>query len=154
MRQTAKNIFVTVLFSIFLSYFSYCQMIKVDDLVGQYSKATDVQRPQIRDMYKYKTMEVSGIIKDILDWDTFDERTDTAGRYYRVLIIPQRTRDGIFYEVSIFYKDKSKVEPLAKGQDIKVSGTFMKIIDETGSFAVWVYAGELTPEDKMMFQLE
>ncbi len=152
MRRIAKTIFIAVSF-LMLTTFSYCEMISVDELVGQYSNATEIQRQQIEAKCKYNAMAVSGVIKDVVDWNTFDERTETTGHYYKVITETQTAKTGISYEISILYKDKSKVVPLIKGQEIKAEGTLIKIINEASLISIWVYMDELTPEDKVMFEL-
>lgn len=52
----------------------------------------------------------------------------------------------------VFYKDKARIESLNKGQKIEVSGSFIKIFDQIGLFSVWIYADNLTPEDKVMLE--
>lgn len=152
MRRIAKTIFIAVSF-LMLTTFSYCEMISVDELIGQYSNATEIQRQQIEAECKYNTIAVSGVIKDVVDWNTFDERTETTGHYYKVITETQTAKTGISYEISILYKDKSKVVSLIKGQEIKAEGTLIKIINEVSLISIWVYMDELTPEDKVMFEL-
>ncbi|MCX5678697.1 MAG: hypothetical protein NTY76_06275 [Candidatus Omnitrophica bacterium] len=153
MRRAIKSIFAAVLFLTLASSFSYCETISVDELVTRYVNATEVQRQQIESEYRYKTISVSGTIKDVIDWNTFDEKTDTAGHYYKVITESKTAKAGISYEISILYKDKAKVEPLSKGQEIKTDGTFIKIINEINLLSILVYTDELTPEDKVMFEL-
>lgn len=149
----AKNIFLGALFLILIPCFCYCETVEIDDLIEKYSGATELTRVQIENTYKNKTISVGGTIKDVVDWDTFDERTDTKAHYYKVIIDPRTSRSGIIYETLIFYKDKAKVEAFNKGQNIEIRGIFVRIIDEVGSFSVWVYGDELTPEDKVMLGL-
>jgi len=153
MRQIIKSVFAAVLFLTVAASFSYCETVSVDELVARYIDATEVQRQQIEAEYRYKTIAVSGVIKDVVDWNTFDEKTDTSGHYYKVITEPKTAKSGISYEISILYKDKAKVEPLSKGQEIKVGGTFIKIINEINLLSILVYTDELTPEDKVMFEL-
>lgn len=153
MRQVIKSIFMAALFLILTPSFSYCETISVDDLVARYINATEVQRRQIEAEYRYNTITASGIIKDVIDWNTFDEKTGTSGHYYKVITEPQAAKAGISYEISILYKDKAKVESFSKGQEIKIDGTFIKIINEIDLLSILVYTDELTPEDKVMFEL-
>jgi hypothetical protein len=153
MKQIIKSIFAAVIFLTLTASFSYCETISVDDLVARYIGATEVQRQQIESEYRYKAISVSGVIKDVVDWNTFDEKTDTPGHYYKVITEPKTAKAGISYEISILYKDKAKVEPLSKGQEIKTDGTFIKIINEINLLSILIYTEELTPEDKVMFEL-
>lgn len=153
MRRTVIIIFVSALYLICAASHSYCETVNIDELIGQYSEATGVQRPGIENAYRYKDIKLSGIVKDVRDWNTFDERTDTSALYYRVVTEQQATMGGVNYEALIFYKDKASVEPLSKGQKIEAGGALLKIVDEVGSFSVWVFAGSPSDEDKVMFGL-
>lgn len=153
MVRAAKSIFAVIALLVFAASFSYCETVNVDDLVGQYNSATGAQRLQVENAYKYKTVSVVGTVRNVKDWETFDERTDTTGLYYKVITETQMTGGGISYQLMIFYKDKNKADALDKGQAINTSGAFVKIIDEIGIFSVWVYADELTAEDKVMLGL-
>jgi hypothetical protein len=124
--------------------------MKIEEFVEQYRDATDLERPLMEDTHKYDTASATGKVKDAVVWDTFDERSDKAGRYYKVITDMQKTKDGIPYEILIFYKDKAKIEALRKGEEISIRGVFIKIVDETGYFSAWVYAEQLTDEDKVL----
>ncbi|MBI4708065.1 MAG: hypothetical protein HY761_09100 [Candidatus Omnitrophica bacterium] len=150
-KAMAARIFVAVSFLFLLPVFSFCQTMNVDDLIGQYSKATEIERGQIEDTYRYKEISSNVTIKDVIDWATFDERTDKGEHFYKVVTEPQMSKAGIPYGILIFFKDKNKVEQFVKGQKIETTGSLIKIVDEVGSFSVWLYAGGLTPEDKIMF---
>jgi len=150
MAQIMKNVFIAVLFLTLTASFSYCETMGIDDLIKQYSVATAVQRSQIEASSIYKMISVSGKVKDVIDWAAFDERTDTSGQYYKVVTEMQTLKPSISCSVVIIYKDKAKVEQLAKGQEIKVDGTLIRIVDELTFFSVWVYAEDLTDEDKAM----
>lgn len=150
MERAIKNILIAVSLFVFASSFAYCEAIEINDLVEEYNNATGVQKPQIEEKYRYTVFSVSGVIENVEDWNTFDERTDTAGNYYRVIARPQVTASGISYRILVFYKNKASVESLGKDQEIKTSGSLLKIIDEFGSFSIWIYADPLSPEDKVM----
>lgn len=152
MRPIARNVFPAASFLIFTASFAYCQTVNINDLLKEYNNATEVQKQEVIDTYKYKTIAVSGIIEDVADCASFDERADKPGNYYKVVTKPQMQESGASYYVTIFYKDKSSVESLVKGQKINTSGVFVKIIDDPGLLSIWVYADELTPEDKVMFE--
>ncbi|MDD5634940.1 MAG: hypothetical protein PHW46_06665, partial [Candidatus Omnitrophica bacterium] len=79
-----KKIFAVILFLTAAVPFCYCESITVDELIAQYSQATDIQRAQIESTYKYKTISVSGVIENVENWDIYDERNETKGRYYKV----------------------------------------------------------------------
>ena len=151
MRRIAKNIFITALFLISAPCFSFCQTVSVNDLVQGYSNATEVQKQEVLDKYKYKTIVVGGTIEDVADWAGFDEQADRPSHYYKVTTKQQALGSGSYYQVIIFYKDKNSVDALVKGQPIDVNGALVRIIDEPGLLSLWFYADELTSEDKVMF---
>lgn len=153
MRQIMKSIFTVVLFLTTASSLAYCEAVSVDELVTKYIDATEIQRQQIETDYRYKTISVSGIIKDVIAWNTFDERTGAAGHYYKVITEPQAVKSGIYYEIAVLYKDKAKAESFSRGQMIKTDGIFIKIINEINLLSILVCIDELTPEDKVMFEL-
>jgi len=119
----------------------------------QYVSATALNRYQVADSYKYKTISVTGTVKDVVDWDTFDERSDRKARYYKVIIAPRPVAGMPPCEVWLFYRDKTKAEVINKGQAIETSGALIKIIGEGGEFTVWLYGEDLNPEDKFMLGL-
>jgi len=129
------------------------ESVNLDELIADYGKATDVQRNQIIEAQKLKPISVSGTVENVEDWNTFDERTDTAAHYYKVVTAPQMTSAKTPYIALIFYKDKAKVAALARGQKVAVNGVLMKVVDEMGSFSVWVFGDELTAEDKVMLEI-
>ncbi|MFH1441498.1 MAG: hypothetical protein ABIH18_05620 [Candidatus Omnitrophota bacterium] len=151
MRLIAKSIFITAVFLMLISSFVYCQTVSINDLLKQYNNATEVQKQEIIDTYKYKSIAVRGSVEDVQVWASFDERSDKPGRYYKVNTKQQTLEPGVSYQIIIFYKDKSIVDSFIKGQQINTNGALVKIIDEPGMLSVWVYADELTPEDKVMF---
>jgi len=154
MRRYLMNIFSAVLFSTLAAACSYCEAAGLDEIVGQYNSATEVQRPQVEGQYRYKQVPVDGMIKDVLGWDEFDERTDRGGQYYKVVTLPKVTSGGVMYDIQIFYKDKASVKPLSKGQVIELEATLLKIVDNIGSYTVWVFGDKLSDEDKAMLELD
>lgn len=154
MFRTAKNVFSKTVFFLFIfsASFSYGEVMDIDDLARQYNKATGIQRPQIEDAYKYKALTLKGVVKNVETWSTFDERTDTPGEYYRIVTEPKAITESVSYQVWVFYKDESEASMFNKGQDISTEGTLIKVVTEPGIFYIWVYAGELTEEDKIMLE--
>jgi hypothetical protein len=130
----------------------HCEGVTVDELIKGYNKATDLERSSIMNGHQYKPLSVKGVIENVESWDAFDERTQTKARYYRVTTERQRLDPENTYIVSIFYNDIAKVEKLSKGQAIDVEGSLIKILATPGLFSIWVYAGEMTAEDKVMLE--
>lgn len=89
-----ERCFLAALFLILAASFSYGETITIDEVVRQYSQVTELQRPQTETAFRYKMINAAGTIEDVLDWDTFDERTDTAGHYYQVVTAPKTTAAG------------------------------------------------------------
>jgi hypothetical protein len=154
MRQCFAGV-ITAAFLIMATTFSYCASatLDIDELVDRYGAATGVQRPKIEGANRYKVIAAIAVIKDVLDWNTFDKASSRPGRYYKVVTEQQATKAGTLYRVIIYYKDEAKVKNLVKGQRINIDGTFVKINDDIGSFSVWVFADKLTAEDKVMLEL-
>ncbi|MFA5144253.1 MAG: hypothetical protein WC522_08865 [Candidatus Omnitrophota bacterium] len=150
MHIGAKIICSLVLLLVLALPLSYCEVMGVGDLVEKYAKATDVQRRELLNTYQYTEISAAGIIANVMDYPGFDQRTDTSRRYYEVITEKQMTKTGIVYDVMIIDKDKASVDKLSKGEEMRASGALIKIIDNIGSFSVWIYTGELTPEDKSM----
>jgi hypothetical protein len=144
-----KNVFFAALFT--MAVFSNAEAMEIDDLVNQFQPLTDVQRDEFRSVHYYENISVSGVVMNVEPWNMFDERTDMGMLYYRVVTAQKTSSKGVPYEILIFYKDKSKVEGLSEGSTISVTGPIIKILDQRLLFSVWVYAGELTAEDKTMF---
>lgn len=151
MNKIFTGILAAILFTAVSASFSYCETITIDELVNQFSHATDVQKSQLDKHYKYEKINVSGTIKNVEPWNTFDERTDVGRHYFKVIMEPRKTADGIPYEILVFYKDKDKVKALDKGQELQLEGTYLKIIDQRLIYSVWVYAEELSAEVKQAF---
>jgi len=93
-----------------------------------------------------------GTVKNVEEWKTFDEKTDTGEHYYKITTEPKKTADGIPYEILVFYKDKAKVRDINKGEEIKVEGRFLKILNQRLILSVWIYGEELTAADKEKFK--
>ncbi|MDD5495648.1 MAG: hypothetical protein PHP46_00940 [Candidatus Omnitrophica bacterium] len=152
MGRTIGSTLAVVAFLVFSASFSYCLVVEPEIFVDEYNAATDLQRAQMDDQYRYVEMNVSGTIKNVEDWDTFDERTDTSRHYYRVTLDTTASPKGVPYEILIFSNDKDKVSMLNRGEKMHFTGTFLKIIDQRLLYSIWVYNGELTEEDKVMFR--
>lgn len=152
MIRTAKIVFLAACL-MFAPSLARAQAIQAGELVRKYNAATELARSQIEDDYKYKEVAVTGTVKDVMEWDAFDERTDTKGTYYKIVVGPSSERNALPYEVWLFYKEEASVEGYKKGQEAEINGSFIKIIDDGGVFTVWVYVDELRPEDKMMLEL-
>ncbi len=152
MRRIVGCVSVLILSLAVILPFSYCDTIKLDELIGEYSHATDIQRAQLAKHYIYQQMLVSSVIKDVQDWDVFNEATDKGKHYYRVTTEPLKTSEGTPYEIVIFYKDKNKVKDMNKGDKIELEATFLKILDQRLFFSAWFYGEEITPEEKEMFK--
>lgn len=146
-----KKIFVAAICISTAASLSYCASITVDELITQYNKATDLQRTQILGDYQYKTISVSGIVENVEEWDIFDERNQVKKTFYRVTTQSTQIDPTNYYNVSIFYKDRAEADKLNRGQVINIEGILVKIITEPGSFSIWVYPGEISEEDKIMF---
>jgi len=151
MARIFKGMFAAFLFIAMTAPCSYCETITIDELVNQFSHATDVQKAQLEKHYRYEKLNVDGIIKNVEPWDTFDEKTDVGRHYFKVVTEPKKTADGIPYEILVFYKNRDKVKALDKGQEIRLESAYLKIIDQRLIYSVWVYAEDLTPEVKEAF---
>jgi hypothetical protein len=150
MKKIQKIVVAAAVFVMALSVFSYCETISAEDLVARYRAATELGRPGIAETYKYSAVSINGTITDVQSWDAFDEVTDTRKYYYRVVTAPQQTKAGVTYEVLVFYKDKTAVESLVKGQKIETDAALLNISDEISLVSVAVFAGTPTDEDKAM----
>ena len=145
-----KIIFITALFLTLIARYFYSAVPTAPQLVGEYKHATNLQRKQLDKHYKYAPASVEGTVKNVEDWNCFDERTDKKALYYRVVTTPQTTPEGAQYQVYVIYKDMNKAKKINEGQKINMEGALLRVVDEKIQFSVWVYADELTPEDKVM----
>lgn len=152
MRRMMKMVFAAGLFTAVAVSACYCETVMIDKFIKEYDQATGLQRAQMDSDYKYKVISVSGTIENVESWEIFDEKDQIKVQYYRVNTQAQAISQMNSYAVSIFYKDMASVEKLDRGQAITVDGALLKIVVTPGSFAVWVYAGDLTDQDKIMFE--
>lgn len=151
MQRMIKGI-IAILFLIAAASFSYCEEISIEDLVSQYRHATDIQKAQLADHFRYSKMYASGAVQNVESWNAFDENKVKSVYYYRVTTMPQTAEDGTQYEINVLFKDEDQAKLIDKGQEIHVEGTFLKIIDERLIVSVWILSGEMTDLDKEMLK--
>ena len=145
-----RAILAVLLISCLACGFSYCEDIAIENLVSQYSHATDLQRTQLDKHFKYGKVRVSGAVQNVEPWNTFSEAKDLSASYYKVTTARKTAADGTPYEIIIFYKNKESVISLNRGEQIDIECTFIKVLDQRLIFSVWMFAEELTDLDKEM----
>ena len=132
--------------------FGYCETVNMEELVDQYSHATDLQKTELEKHFMGSRIAGSGVVENAGEYDFFDITDDTGGKYYKVLTVQQETMNKVPYQVVFLYKDKDSVKDISKGQKIEKEGNIVKIIDERLQISVWLYDGELTQKEKELFK--
>ena len=141
----------TLLFLIVVFASSYGWAIAVSDLVDEFIAATDVQRDKMITKYIDEKASATGVVENVKDFSTFNEKIDKGALYYQVVLTPQKTALGNAYQVSFFYKTADEVKNIAKTQQMTEKGAILKIVDERLWISIWLYVGTLGPEEKTMF---
>ncbi|MBC8436601.1 MAG: hypothetical protein H8D90_01770 [Candidatus Omnitrophica bacterium] len=152
MRQVLRGIFLVLFFTGVIFCFAYAQELQVDAIVDEFKEATDVQRQQLRDYYRDREIIGFGTVDNVREYNTFDEVNDIERRYYEIISVIQKTAKGNPYKVIFLYKNLNKVKGINKGQVIERSANILRIIDDRLWISVWLYEGELTPEEKAQFR--
>jgi len=125
--------------------------ITVSDLVDKFVTATDLQRDKMIAECANEKISYKGVVENVKEYGTFDEKVDKGGRYYQVVMEAQKTGANNSYQVSFFYKAADAVKDITRAQEMTANGTVIKIIDERLWISVWIYVGDMGPEDKIMF---
>lgn len=151
MKQIFKLAVGAALFltAIFIS--SYCLAEDAAELVDQFKKSTDLQQADLVKEYMFKDISGKGVVANVEEHDTFYLGTDRRARYYKVVTEVQNTPQNNPHVVSFFYKTQDEVKDIVKRQPIEKTGAVLKILDEKLWVTVWLYVGEVGPEEKLMF---
>lgn len=150
MRSILKAAVFVALFLLLAPAASTAAEISADELAGQFNGATDVQKSELENNFRYKIVSVSGIVENAEQWNTFYEPNDTSAVYWRVTTARKPLAGGAYYNVMIFYKDEAQIKDLNKGQPISMEGPLLKIIDDAMMYSVCIFAGEPSESDKAM----
>ena len=151
MKNKIRIIVGALLFLAALFTSSYSWAIAVSDLVDEFVAATDVQRDSMIIKYTDEKASATGVVENVKDFNTFNEKIDKGALYYQVVLAGQKTALGNAYQVSFFYKTADEVKNIAKTQQMTEKGAILKIVDERLWISVWLYVGTLGPEEKTMF---
>ncbi len=135
-----------------IASFGYCADLSVEEVVDQYKHGTDLQRQTLEQNFTGKMISVSGTVENVGQYDFFDIVNDTGGVYYKVLLQQQVTKNMVPYQIVLLYKDKKAVEDINRGEPIEKEGNITKIVDERLQIAVWIYNGELTDRERLLFK--
>jgi len=128
--------------------FAYCETVTMEELVDQYSHATDIQKAELEKHFMGSKIAGSGTVENVGEYDFFDVTNDTGGKYYKVLALQQETLNKVPYQIIFLYKDKDNVKDISRGQKIEKEANIVKILDERLQISVWLYDGELTQKEK------
>lgn len=150
----AVKIFSLIMIMLVAATFVNCESADIGTLVDQYKHATDVQRLELDKQFLGKRITAGGMVENVGEYNFFDVNTDTGEMYYKVLTRQQETANKVPYQVTLLYKDKSRVNDINKGEMIQKEGTIINIIDERLQIAVWIYEDELTAKDKQLFKMQ
>ncbi len=131
---------------------SYCVGLDIGELADSFQKATDLQKDQILKDNLGKEISAAGLAGNVGEYDFFDVTADIKGIYYQVSLQQQKTKNDTPYQVIFLSKDRDKVMAIDRGQDIQKDGKIIRIIDERLQIAVWIFCGELTENDKVLFK--
>jgi len=143
--------FVLFIAAIFLSANFAFADTDAGALVDQFKKATDLQQQGLIKDVKNKKISAKGIVKNVEEYRTFNLNTDKGAPYYRAIAETQKSPSGNPYIVSFFYKNKDDVADINKGQAVEKTGGLLKIFDERLWVSVWIYTGNIGPEEELLF---
>ncbi|MCK9614917.1 MAG: hypothetical protein M0R48_05360 [Candidatus Omnitrophica bacterium] len=152
MKLALKSLFIGLVFLGSFSSFAGAQAIV--DVVDQFKQATDLQRNQIANDFFGKPFSAEAIIANVEEYNLFSEKKDTVYKYYLVTTNEQKTLKGTPYQVVFLSKDFGSVKDLKKGQSINKNGKIIRILDERLQISLWLYDGDLSPEEKELFTQE
>lgn len=130
----------------------YCADFNIDEVVDQYKHATDLQRQELEKHFIGKRISTGGTVENVGRYDFFDISNDTGGVYYKVLLRQQMTQNNVPYQIVFLYKDEKSVIDINRGQALEEEGNIIKIVDERLQIAVWIYNGELTERERLLFK--
>ncbi len=150
MHKATKVIALAVFISAALIVACYPLGISIADIVSQYRNSTNLQKVQTEKDLMYQKISVSAKVQNVEPWNLFNQQSDTSTYYYKVTTYPQKTADGIPYEILVFYKDKNEAEAINKDQELSLDGALFRILDQRLIVSVFVFADELTDSDKEM----
>ena len=154
MRYVLKMILIAALFTAVNLSLSYCEELQIDQIVDQFKAATDVQRMELKELYKDREVLGVGIVDNVRDYNTFDEVNDIERNYYQIISTVEKTPKGNSYKVIFLYKNLNKVKNIDKGQLIERNASILRIIDDRLWISVWLYEGEFTEEEKAQFRYQ
>jgi len=126
--------------------------VKVETIVEDYYKATDLQREGIFARYKTDTIIASGIVEDVKEDATFDVVNDVRRRYYKVITETLKDPQENHYRIVLVYKDLANVKNMAKGQKIAMEGRLLRLVDEGLFLSVWLSEEKLSAEEMALFK--
>ncbi|MDD2752967.1 MAG: hypothetical protein PHN59_07515 [Candidatus Omnitrophica bacterium] len=127
------------------------QVPDVNTLVDQFKLATDLKRVEMAKDSFGKDLSAGGKVANVEEYNFFNEKKDLSRQYFRVTAEVQNTAGNTPYQVNFLFKDLNAVKDIAKGQKIQETGKVIKLTDERLQIALWLYIGELSPEEKDLF---
>ncbi|MDD4899346.1 MAG: hypothetical protein PHT31_01730 [Candidatus Omnitrophica bacterium] len=151
MKNMFKGLFLGLFFLLASLLPCLAQAPDVNSLVDQFKQATDLKRSEMAKDIFGKDFSTGGIVANVEEYNFFNEKKDLSRQYFRVTTEVQNTTGKTPYQVNFLLKDLNAVKDIAKGQKIQENGKIIKIIDERLQVALWLYVGELSPEEKELF---
>ena len=124
----------------------------IADLADSFQKATDLQKNEILKDNLGREITVSGVVSNVGEYDFFDVASDSKGIYYQINLQQQKTKNNTPYQVVLLFKDRNAAKDINKGQDLQKDGKIIRINDERLQIAIWLLYGDLTEDDKTLFQ--
>lgn len=150
MKLIYKIIFIGLIILGSNSFSSYAET--VTDIVDQFKQATDLQRQEIISDFFGIPLSAEGTITNVEEYNLFDEKKDVVHAYYRITTDQQKTTKGNPYQIIFLTKEFGAVKDLQKGQCINRKGKIIRIIDQRLQISIWIYDGQLSPEDTELFK--
>lgn len=120
-------------------------------LIDQLIQSSQIQKEAIISQNIGKRIIGGGTVLDVKAYDTFDGRTNTKATYYEVTTDVQNTDAGNPYQVIFFYKNKEDALKFNKGEKLVLEGSVIKIFDNRLWMELWLFPGELGPQEQTMF---
>ncbi|MFA5271324.1 MAG: hypothetical protein WC412_03155 [Candidatus Omnitrophota bacterium] len=150
MKYILKSLFIGLILLGGLSSLSYAEAL--NDLVDQFKQATDIKRQDIQNQYFGNEISASGIVTNVEEYNFFNEKKDMVKKYYRITTDEQKTTNNTPYKLSFLSNNLSSVKDIAKGQTITKSAKIIRIADERLDISIWLYDGDITAQEKELFE--
>lgn len=140
-----------LVFSVFSFKVTNAQDAATGALIDQLVQSSQIQKDTIISQNIGKRIIGGGTVADVKDYDTFDETTNTKATYYEVMTDVQNTNAGNPYQVIFFYKNKDDALKFNRGERLVLEGSVLKIFDNRLWMELWLFPGELGPQEQTMF---